>query len=263
MDVNQFEIGLLREDPGELIVKYQPIVIVIVQVYMRSGYFRGEEKEEIVQQINEKLLERIEKIRQQYNGMAQLRTYFSAVIRNLCLEIIRKGRNRDVLRLVEEYDHNLSYSPDQLNRMIIDQELQRLDLILAMFHKLKSKLVISFKAMLRMPLHEDDLLDYCKERDISEIEKEYEILMAGEAKNDKEVYRQLTVLFNYIECKNNSLDAVRKWVWIREEEVLKMLNGDPPRANHNHETLMILLERYFTEEQFKRPVFHLKISAPL
>jgi RNA polymerase sigma factor (sigma-70 family) len=248
MDGNQLEIGLLHKNPGELIVKYQPIVVVIVQVFMKSGYFRGEEKEEIVQQINEKLLSRIEKIRQQYNGIAQLRTYFSAVIRNLCLEIIRKGRNRDVIRLVQEYDHNLSYSPDQLNSMIINQELERLENILSMFVTLRIKMQISFKAILRIPVAEKELQEYCLNGDLNEIIGNSQAILSGSGRNDKEIYRSLTALFNTVENKSNSLDATRKWITTREDEVIELLNGNPPRAYYDQESFRILLERYFTRE---------------
>ncbi|MHC1706303.1 MAG: hypothetical protein AB9842_02145 [Bacteroidales bacterium] len=263
MDVNQQEICLLHQNPGELIVKYQPIVLVVVQVFMKSGYFRGEGKEEIVQQINEKLLERIEKIRQQYNGFAQLRTYFSAVVRNLCLEIIRKGRIRDVIRLVEEYDHNLSYSPDQLNRMIIDQELKRLDIILSMFYSLRPKLILCLKAIQRIPLNESDVLEYCRRPDFKGFEEECDFLQKAIGRNDKEIYRTLNQLFNKVEGKNTNLDATRKWISSKLEEVLTLLNGNPPRAYYNHETLKILLEKYFFDEKFSKPVYHLQFDHPV
>lgn len=244
MDVNQYEIGLLHENPGELVVKYQPIVMVIVRVFMKSGYFRGEEKEEIVQCINEKLLERMGKIRMQYNGISRLRTYFSAVIRNLCLEMIRKGRNQYIQQLLEEQDHSLSYTPDQLGNLIIQQEMERLGFIMKMYHEEQERIEMFFLAMFQFPLPAMLFRRHFPPPYPPELRETVKVLLKGRIRSDRQVFRFLSVMVNHFQNKRNTSDALRKWMKTREEEILKLLNGDPPRACHDHETLMILLERY-------------------
>ncbi len=249
MDSNQQEIALLHEAPGELIVKYQPIVLVIVRMFIKSGYFRGEEPREVIQTVNEKLLERIERIRDNYNGISKLRTYFSAVIRNLCLERIRKGRVAEVYRLMEEQDNSLSYSPDQLNRLIIRQELERLDTVLKLMYAQRQKIVLIVKALLRIPAREEEVQVLMEASHDSQLEESAAKLISGNFRSDREAFQHLSKLFNYVEGKQNGEDSIRKWIYVKEGEIIQLLNGNPPRANHTHETLRILFERYFHEKQ--------------
>ncbi|HRY33089.1 MAG TPA: sigma-70 family RNA polymerase sigma factor [Bacteroidales bacterium] len=261
MDSNQEEIGLLHESPGELIVKYQPIVLVIVRMFMRSGYFRGEEPQEVIQSVNEKLLDRIERIRSNYNGISRLRTYFSAVIRNLCLERIRKGRVEEVYRLMEEQENSLSYSPDQLNRLIIRQELERLDTVLKLLYTQRHKIVLILKALLRIPAREEEVRLLLEAPVSQSLEESVAMLVRGDFRSDREAFQHLSRVFNFLEGKQNSEDSIRKWIYIREGEIIQLLNGDPPRANHNHETLRILFDRYFHEMQPPSRDFRIKTEA--
>ncbi len=249
---------MLMDRPGELIVKYQPLVQVVVQVFMKSGYFRGDEKEEIVQWVNLRLLDRIDRIRSQYSGISLLRTYFSSIIRNLCLEFIRKGKNQERVRMLNEDDHNLSYSPDHLKGMIIRQECQRLGLILNMFHHEKAKLLVCFKCLIRVPVTMKDIEAYALKTVPESICHPILQLRPDSGIPDRQLYQRLSVLVNHVEGRSGSADALRKFIWLREMEIIRLLNGEPPHACHNQETFRILLDRYLLgqddcEEQLRTP----------
>src|SRR5450759_2544730 len=109
MDPNRLEIELLQNNPASLLLIYQQVISVIVQVYLRSGFFQGESKEELVQYINEQLLDRMDKIRAQYNGKALLRTYLSAVVRNICAELLRERQKNSFIEYFEEPVESESY----------------------------------------------------------------------------------------------------------------------------------------------------------
>ncbi len=83
---NQQDVKLLREQPRELIIKYQDIIHIIVKKYIASNMFLASEYEDIVQTVNEDLLSKSERIREQYNGMALLRT----VLFSHCSELLFK-----------------------------------------------------------------------------------------------------------------------------------------------------------------------------
>ena len=72
---NQQDVRLLREQPRELIIEYQDIIQIIVKKYIVSKMFHASDFEDIVQAVNEDLLSKAERIRDQYNGIALLKNW--------------------------------------------------------------------------------------------------------------------------------------------------------------------------------------------
>ena len=64
--------------------------------------------------------------------------------------------------------------------------------------------------------------------------------------NEYEIYEAVTPIMNKYEGKSNSADALRKWTLSKIQEIIRILNGKPPRFNFDKETLQILIEDYFS-----------------
>ena len=248
MDPNSLDVALLKENPAVLLLQYQQVIAVIVQVFMRSGYFQHESKEELIQYVNEALLDRMGKIRENYNGRALLRTYFSAVIKNICAELQRERQKSSFIQYFEEPVECENYETDPLSRMVIKQELSRLDTIFLLFGPLQSKVELCLKALYRIPLNKSDFNCSCKDPEAPMVKESIRYLMQPEPLMEKEVLLHLNILFNYRDGKITQSDALRKWVKARIREIVKLLNGNPARANYNEETLQILMERYYVEK---------------
>ena len=75
MHRNDTDIRFLREDPGKLLIRYQPIIRMIVKNLAFQGYLPKRDISDMIQDVNRKLIERLPRIRDQYNYKSQFRTY--------------------------------------------------------------------------------------------------------------------------------------------------------------------------------------------
>jgi len=66
---------------------------------------------------------------------------------------------------------------------------------------------------------------------------------------DKEIYAIMTPLFNRCEGKENSPDALRKWINMKVDEIIDLLNGRTRRSNYDQETLKILAQKYYAARE--------------
>jgi hypothetical protein len=248
MDPNSLEVELLHHNPTALLLQYQELITVIVQVYQRSGNLDYESREEIIQYVNDKLLERMENIRLHYNGKALLRTYFSAVIRNLCSELQRERQKEDLVLYFQEPVECESYEVSALNRIVISQELTRLADFLSLFASNRAKVEACLRSLYRLPMTNADFTNcVCNPKDPAVKESVRALLRPGPMM-DKEVFYHLNIVFN-LACGNEvHPDTMRKWVKARMKDLIDLLNGNPRRANYDEETLQILLEKYYIEQ---------------
>jgi hypothetical protein len=53
----------------------------------------------------------------------------------------------------------------------------------------------------------------------------------------------LSAVFNQLERKSRTADALRKWASSRLDEILILMNGKPPKSAYTIEILYILLEK--------------------
>jgi hypothetical protein len=64
--------------------------------------------------------------------------------------------------------------------------------------------------------------------------------------NEKETYAIVTPIFNALENKENSPDALRKWTNSRISEIVDILNNAIPTATFDEDSIRILVEDYFS-----------------
>jgi DNA-directed RNA polymerase specialized sigma24 family protein len=249
-DKNVQELKLLHENPERLLEVYQPVIEIIVSNFIKRGFFHPKDKMELVQEINLQLLEKkISKIKQHFNGTAQLRTYFSKVVYNACMEI---GRKQSLPQVSEPEDYlfraqNTDTNPHQ--KLALKEEMTRLDGCLKALPKMKLKATICLKAVSKIPFTKSDImfLDTPKTTDeITAIKatlfEDYQHLL------NKDIFDILVPLFNKVENKDIDGDTLRKWANQVLDRFIVVLNGNPPHAAYTRETLKTLLQYYFTAE---------------
>jgi len=248
---NQQEIKWLNENANKLLTHYQFIIEASVAKFISRGFFQPQEKSELVQQINLDLLEKkIKKIQEQYNGSVFLRTYFSKVVYNLCLEIARSKKRQPKILDLDDLYNTATPSISALDQLAINDELLRLEGILKGLYPRKEKKILSLKLLLRIILKELDLTSFSHPETISEINnirkhffKNYEDL------SDKEVFSIAVRLFNKFENKSNDGDSLRKWTQILADKIISLLNGSPPLSRHDRVSLKILMRLYFEKDK--------------
>lgn len=251
MTDNERDIDLLWNKPGQLLVKYQETIKIIVRRYISTGLYRATDFEDVVQVINEELLEKVPVMQAHYNGSSLFRTYFSGIVRNICL---RQYKTKRYQVLTVEATENLYVEENSFeNKQAIQQELKRLCMILDLYDDQRPKVVLLMKIYLRILITEKDIrLCYprCRKNDVNLLMQHFG---PGCARlRDKEIHGILTSIINKYEKKSNSEDAVRKWIESKVSEIIDVLNGNPPHSSHDKVSLRILFEEMVSPFLFEK-----------
>lgn len=241
MDRNKVEIELLKKNPEKLLLEYQNMIWAIVRNQFLKGLVKHSDQDDLFQEINKKLLERMPRIQAQYRTTSKLRTYFSKIIRNICLEDLRK------LNLLMEPQPDpyglVDLAEEPVDHFLIQQEFDRFKRIILMLDKNGQKLFLLLKIMNNLPVLRSDLAEFNYKLKEETIE---EILLKLNACHDQMKKEKLAVfgeILYLLDGKRIPPDSLRKWYATHLEECLRLMNGNPPRSSFNAESLGILMEK--------------------
>jgi len=246
-DFNQQDIELLNNNPHQLILNHQKLIDSIIHLFIRSGQFKFEDLNEVKQQVNEELLNRIYKIRNQFQGKSLLRTYLSVIIRNVCNDILRKKIRPNYTTLDETMV--LDTSVEAMNGLVFEEEMVRLQKAIEFYYNQKWKLLLCLKLKFKVPFSYEDFNNV--NNDITQIEFDRFVQQISPYQDNPDIiiFSALTDILNRCENKNNTPDALRKWIKLKISELIDILNGNPPTSQYNEETLQILFEKCFCDEK--------------
>jgi hypothetical protein len=236
---------ILQTDPKGLVLAYQDMVETIVRKYIRSGMFTVESFSDAVQTVNTELLERMPSVQKHYNGSSLVRTYVSAVIRNICLRMHMKkmyARPSDAPPI-----NNSLEMIDEVDRFSIDQARKVYRAIMQQFGKDLPKLIICLKLKYQIRIQREDIIRWypgCSPVLMSQILDRFGSDYAS--MTERESYEFATPIFNAAKNKSNTPDALRKWTTDKITEIVSLLNGSLPPAAFDDQTLRILVEDYFS-----------------
>ncbi len=244
---NLAELDLFYRDPHAFLLRYQETLQIIVRIYIRCGMFRAQDSEDIIQSLNERLLERFPSIRARFNGSTMIRTYLSAVVRNLCIDLYH-DRKRVPNGIPLEAIAPVS-RPDVAGRYDIEHTRRLFRAVLKQFdYRLElPRLLFCLKLRYRIPIERKDVLQWypsCQPKDLASTVGKF----GGnyESLTDKEIYELITPLLNQVDGRSNTPEAIRRWTKERIDNIIELLNGSPPSGSFDEETLEILVEDYFS-----------------
>jgi DNA-directed RNA polymerase specialized sigma24 family protein len=245
MTDNDRDVELLRSNPHALLLKYQETIRIIVKKYIEAGMFKAPEFEDIVQEINASILAKIPAMQRQYNGRSLFKTYFSVIVRNICLKAHRRGQ-KDIDFLQEDLSAYFVENSHE-KRSVIEHEVSRFRTVLSLYDRQRPKLLLCLKLYFRIPMTPEDIrLWYpeCSGEDqailMGHFGRKYDQL------SDIDIYKIVTPIMNRNEKRSNSVDAIRKWTDSKVREIIDLLNKRPKRTNHSVETLKILVDDFFS-----------------
>jgi len=245
---NKEYIDLLKHDKSSFIIASGEIIHKIIGYFVKAGFLKRDEINDLFQDINCRLIEDYDKILVQYQGLSMLSTYIYTIITNYCKEIIRA--NKKITTVEIENIRLIAHNKSPENELAIKSELQKLDRFFEMCFRKKDKLELLLKIKCRVNLECDEILSKFQEISPTDVEKILNIHQARQNSflTDKEIYPLLNNIFNKLENKNNSDDSIRKWMDTKIDEIIVFMNGEPPIAKYNRETIMILLEIFFQKK---------------
>ncbi|MEI6683532.1 MAG: hypothetical protein WCO44_12925 [Bacteroidota bacterium] len=239
----------------------QMIRSVIYKYLIETGYFPNEEADELYQEMALWMITRKDKILGSYKGLAKFSTYLYTIVYYKCLE-----RMRTRVKEREREPGNLRYGNEDLatwfgniptneispmTRLILNEYSTRLSDILKTYRKKQHKISFCLKSLFRLLVAVTDLHYYKPdEMAVSEIKRWIARLnILTDHLHDQEILALLTSIFNLLEDKQNSKDAIRKWMDDRQDEIIVLLNGNPPSASFTRETLQLLFEYYCKNQE--------------
>lgn len=238
---NAIDISLLRTDPHGLLLRHQETIRIIVKIYIDSGMFSHNDFEDLVQQVNVRLLEKMPVIQANFDGSCLFRTYLSQVIRNACLNLHDRDTRQPRFSHLE--GAGIASREEPHSRLLIEHDARVLMAILDQFNTQRPKLLLCLKLYYRIPIGRNDVLDWwphCPQNRI-----EYLLTTFGEFFGDipeSELYERIQPLFAEMERKSGPADSLRRWVDEKINQIIRLLNGSPPDASYDRKTLGILLE---------------------
>jgi hypothetical protein len=243
---NQESVLSEKENKSLFLETYRPNIYKTVRYFTRSGFFKPEDEEDMIQELSLFLLEKSAAIINGYQGRAKFSTYITTILINRCRVLAKNSRKI----IYEELTSTqlLRTSESRIPMFLLVDEFNKLDTFFALCMKKKFKLILCLKLIYKLPVSEPDITNVFPGRylDKTEIEK---ILMLGNHSNSKlkdyQIYAGLTDFLNAYEGKSNSPDAIRRWVDDKMEEMILFLNGQPKQSEFTRESLQILVEKYF------------------
>lgn len=235
-------------NPTAFVLAFEQTIAIVAKKYSARNNITPYSSEDIQQHIRLKLLEQLPSIAATFQGKASIKTYMTAVIRNMCLEFIRKNCPQEISCTPTEpaafVNSEQSSYRSALSRIYITEEVFRLKHVFLIFDNVQSKVELALKTYFHHSISLANVERYIldQEGDLAK-GKEFLLLVSNVQSNaDSERFGHLNHLFNSIEQKSNSVEATRKWTLRKLDQVLERMNGDQNVRNHTKETLSILLD---------------------
>lgn len=244
---NTILVRRFTENPRQFIVDIQDVIESVILGFVRTGKFGAGEKKEVQQQVNEVLLNRIGRIAQQYKGNAQIKTYFIAIVRNICNDLVRQRVRMPVLISL---DHTVINSGNNatISRLLIAEESARLEKIINLYYKQKDKLRLCLRLKYRMLYSFEDFTDYNGSVQQTDYACFNRMVEPYPECTDQKIFTALSIVFNTCERQGIEPDSLRKWVNTKISELIEILNEYPHSSNYNEDTLQLLFEYSYCGE---------------
>ncbi|HEX2922307.1 MAG TPA: hypothetical protein VHO50_14185 [Bacteroidales bacterium] len=247
-DQEQKYIDLLNSEPNQFILSIQGLIEVVVQKFVKTGRIRLEEKNDLKQQVNEYLLKKMPRIQNQYQRRSSLKTYLSVIITNICNDIIKHENKITIVSLEDSMIQG--YDNQALENLIFKEEIKKLKNTINLHPKNKPRLLLLLKIKFRMPVGVYDFKAVYPHITVFDF-KQFMVRIGPYVENtDVKIFSALTEMTAKHENKKNTPDAIRKWIKLKINELIDLMNGDPPVSKYNEETIQILFEKcYYKETQ--------------
>jgi len=247
---NETDLQLLMNNPGEYVAGKQNVIDVVVSRYIRYGFIPAAEKDDAIQFINLNLLDGIiQKMQWQYNPEFFLSTYLAAIINNLCKEYVVKLRKEKLTVSYDDYSSSNVSFDDASYGILLEEELNRLEMILKLYNRKRSRLILSLKLYFRMPILPGELEAYAKEN--------YPERTPFLPETDPAKLSNLTdtalfeVYGQFLDGSDDPRKAganLKRWVYFKMAEIVDLLNGENHGGGYQAETFQILFEKFCQEK---------------
>ena len=243
---------LLFRDASQYLERNQSVIRCIVMKLAGSGLFTGCQIDDVIQHVNERLLTDIlEKMKSQYRPICRVETYFSKIVRNLCLEYAEICKKRNIHEKKVDFSRAQFGTEESTSAQVAFGEIfKQLEALMNLYGNRRQRIELFFKISLRLGITEEDVLrcyPACSQNILDRFMLSFNHTGTPRITNDAEVYMRLIPLVSELEGTDNTADALRKCINKKFDEIAEILNVAPINAALNRETVKLLLEKYYSE----------------
>ncbi|MCK5057215.1 MAG: sigma-70 family RNA polymerase sigma factor [Candidatus Aminicenantes bacterium] len=254
--------NLLKEHPRMVVLIYRRCIEKFI--YYKHG--KTDEREDILQEVITRLMEdKIYKVRDRYDfnlkKFSTFTSYLMVTIRNIYIDIVRERNIRPLtageLQPVDGL-FDASDIENMMNRLLIEEELVKLQTIMKLYYKSRPKLELCLKLKYRVPIGKKETsrcFPGCSREDIEMLTQDFKLV------KDKTMFERVVLIFNRHEDKKSKSDTIRKWIFVKIDEIISHLNRTHNADVYNRKNVGELVTLYYRYEgkvsQF--PVFTSKL----
>ncbi|REL38391.1 hypothetical protein DYD21_00075 [Rhodohalobacter sp. SW132] len=245
---------LLYKDEAGFLLAAAPVIDKVVNRFVNNGFIPRQDRSQLMSHIHESLLDgKISAMRSQFNGQSLVSTYLTRIVYNLCVRYGKKNRKyNQVNQFRADELHQRISGDDPHKESVLIQETERLNYLITLYGEKSGRLVLLLKMVLRLKITREDVLNPYPhaEQDLAEsLMDEYHQLIAEPGLTDQNLFAGISPGINRLDQKENSPDALRKWIASKLEELAAALNAPPSGAAFDKESVKLLAEQYFTKLQ--------------
>ncbi len=246
-DILNFK-SLLEDHPRMVVLIYRRYI----EKFIMYKHTSPSDREDIFQEVLTRLIEdKIYKIRERYDfgfkKVSSFTSYFMVSVRNIYIDIIRE---RNVRPLTSGDVKEIDDVPDKhgektmINRLVLNEELLKLQTILLLFYKSRARLELCLKLKFRIPVSREDVrrcFPNCREEDIETLAQDFTLT------RDKRVFEKILFVFNHHESRENKSDTLRKWINVKIDEIITHLNRTHNFAVYNTKNFADFIGLYYQD----------------
>ena len=265
-DILEFK-NLLENHPQTVVLIYR----TYIKKFIKYRHPYTDEWEDIFQEVMTRLLSgKIYRIREKFDFSYQFQdspkkemafptdkdvgkgkkisyftSYLMVTVRNIYMDIIRERKVRPLTSgEFQTMDETIDVYEDKqmLSRLVINEEFQRFQTVLALYYKSRPRLELCLKLKCRIPLTENDIhqcFPRCSRDELNALEQDFKGL------RDKKLFDMVAPVFNRNERTENKSDTLRKWVSIKVDEITAHLNQSHGCEVYNVKNFVDFVSLYY------------------
>lgn len=220
----------------------------VVSRYVAAKTIPLKDKEDVQMAMVEKFLLKQELIKKSFKGDSKVSTYCIAVLNRMCCEVIRSELKHWKNQLIETEDKSSTSILKTSEQLLINDEKALLQKIFILLGNECYKTIVFLAYYYKL---------FPKEFEVQQYDKNYienkliELLSNNESNTKGEIFNILSKTVNLVEGKEVKHDAVRMWLNKNIDIVIARLNGPFNRTSYDKESLQILFEYYYFEEDVR------------
>ena len=242
-------MNLLKNHPRMVVLIYRRYI----EKFIYYKHRKIDEREDILQEVITRLIEdKIYKVSDRYDfnlkKISTFTSYLMVTIRNIYIDIVRERKIRPLtageLQPVDEL-FNPADSENVMNRMLIEEELVKFQTVMKLYYKARPKLELCLKLKFRIPIGKKETSQCfpgCSREDIKMLTQDFKLV------KDKTMFERVVLIFNRYGDKKSKSDTIRKWIFVKIDEIISHLNRTHNGVVYNRKNVGDLVSLYYQYE---------------